>query len=98
MTPRPVSPRTPASPVVEPARRHLSRALSHCAPEERALLALLVFERLTPEEAAQVLGIPCEAVETRLDALMVELRAAVRGVPFRPRRPAVTPVRLRRAS
>ena len=98
MSRRPVNPRTAASDAAEPARRRLSRALSRCAPDERVLLALLLFERLTPEEAALALDVPCPAIESRLDTLMAELRAAMRGLPFRARRSTATPVRLRRAS
>lgn len=98
MSRHPVSPRTTATAAAEPARRRLSRALSRCAPDERVLLALLLFERLTPAEAALALDVPCSAVESRLDTLMAELRAAMRGLPFRARRPAMTSVRLRRAS
>lgn len=80
------------------ARRRLSRALSRCAAEERVLLALLLFERLTPAEAAEALSISVADVESRFDHLRAELEGTVREVPFRARRTAPVGLRLRRAS
>jgi DNA-directed RNA polymerase specialized sigma24 family protein len=79
-------------------RRRLYRALSRCAVEERVLLALLLFERLTPAEAAEALSISVADVESRFDHLLAELEGTVRGVPFRARRTAPAGLRLRRAS
>jgi len=62
------------------------------------LLALLLFERLTPGEAAAALSLSVADVESRLDLLLTELAGALRGLPFRVRRSTATPVRLRKAS
>ena len=101
-------------PVAEPRRgprAAVARALSRCATRERVLLALILFEHLTPAEAASVLDVPVARIERAYAALLAELRdllarrvsrvrprtAAPRGGAAREPRPAV-PARLRRAS
>jgi DNA-directed RNA polymerase specialized sigma24 family protein len=58
-------------------RKTVCRALSRCAARDRVLLALLLFERLTPAEAATVLGIPVSRIERAYLALLRDLRATV---------------------
>jgi DNA-directed RNA polymerase specialized sigma24 family protein len=58
-------------------REAVARALSRCAQRDRVLLALLLFERLTPAEAASVLGVPAARLERAYAALLGELRAAL---------------------
>jgi DNA-directed RNA polymerase specialized sigma24 family protein len=82
-------------------RAAVARALSRCATRERVLLALLLFERLTPAEAAHVLRVPAARVERAYAALLSELRETLgAGGPY-PAMPAnvARPVaQLRRAS
>lgn len=82
-------------------REAVARALSGCAAGERVLLALLLFERLTPAEAAGVLGVPAARIERAYTALLSQLRELLGGgraprasVP----RFATPSARLRRAS
>jgi DNA-directed RNA polymerase specialized sigma24 family protein len=88
-------------------REAVCRALSRCAARDRVLLALLLFERLTPAEAASVLGIPVSRIERAYATLLGELRATLRSprvgrarVVIGPRAPRFsTPAaRLRRAA
>jgi DNA-directed RNA polymerase specialized sigma24 family protein len=100
-------PRVPAKslhrPVAVPRRDRreaVARALSGCAARERVLLALLLFERLTPAEAARVLGVPAARIERAYAALLSQLcellggRAPRAGAP----RFATPAARLRRAA
>ncbi len=66
-------------------RARIRAALEHCAEQERAVLALMLFERLTPAEAAQALGMPITDLLRTYDALLRELRRALRGLRFRSR-------------
>jgi DNA-directed RNA polymerase specialized sigma24 family protein len=81
-------------------REAVARALSGCAARERVLLALLLFERLTPAEAASVLDVPAARIERAYAALLAQLgklpggRAPRLSVP----RFATPTARLRRAS
>jgi len=58
-------------------------ALRGCTEEDRALMALLLLERLTPAEAAQALGMDVVAVVRRHRALLARLRRAFRGLAIR---------------
>ncbi len=87
--------------VAGPRDRHraaLARALSRCPVRERVLLALLLFERLTPAEAASVLDLPPARVERSYASLLAELRRVVRSGAVQAPRFAVPPARVRRAS
>ena len=81
-------------------REAVARALSGCATHERVLLALLLFERLTPAEAAGVLGVPAARIERAYAALLSQLRELLGGRAPRAGVPRfATPIaRLRRAS
>jgi len=100
----PVLPLPPAGrPVTRPRpdrREAVARALSDCAARERVLLALLLFERLTPAEAARVLDVPVARIERSYAALLVQLRRTLPGRIRRARLPrfATPAARLRRAS
>ena len=81
-------------------REAVARALSGCAARERVLLALLLFERLTPAEAASVLGVPASRIERAYAALLSQLRELLCGSAPRASVPrfATPTARLRRAS
>ena len=81
-------------------REAVARALSGCATHERVLLALLLFERLTPPEAASVLGVPAARIERAYAALLSQLRGLLGGRAPRAGAPrfATPAARLRRAS
>jgi DNA-directed RNA polymerase specialized sigma24 family protein len=104
MRSRPLPLAGPRRPVAEPRcgpRAAVARALSCCAARERVLLALLLFERLTPAEAASVLDVPAWRIERAYASLLVELRESLGTrapypmTPVRTGRPVAT---LRRAS
>ncbi len=88
-----LDPRRPiAAPRLDP-RAAVARALSRCAAHDRVLLALLLFERLTPAEAARVLHVPPARIERAYATLLGELRETLgAGGPY----PA-TPAGLTRA-
>ncbi|MBI5709970.1 MAG: hypothetical protein HZC42_06655 [Candidatus Eisenbacteria bacterium] len=94
-----------ARPATDP-RRCLARALARCAVRERLLLALVLFERLTLAEAADVLGVPVRRVHRLYARLLSDLRDALAGrrAPAAGgsraagSRPAAPAARLRRAS
>jgi DNA-directed RNA polymerase specialized sigma24 family protein len=90
----------PDAPPRRDRREAVARALSGCAAHERALLALLLFERLTPAEAASVLGVPAARIERAYAALLSQLRRLIGGsVPRVGARRFATPTAcLRRAS
>ena len=81
-------------------REAVARALSGCAARERVLLALLLFERLTPAEAASVLGVPASRIERAYAELLGQLRGllGVRALPAGAPRFATPSARLKRAS
>jgi DNA-directed RNA polymerase specialized sigma24 family protein len=81
-------------------REAVARALGRCAARDRVLLALLLFEHLTPDEAASVIGVPAPRIERAYAALLGELRQALRGRNRRSSTPrfATPAARLRRAS
>lgn len=100
-------PRTVAASRVRPvsAPRHdrraaVARALSGCAARERVLLALLLFERLTPAEAASVLDVPAAHIERAYASLLAQLGGLPGGRVPRVSVPrfATPTARLRRAS
>lgn len=97
-------PRRPVATPRHDRRAAVARALSACAASERVLLALLLFERLTPAEAANVLGLPAARIERAYASLLSQLRQNLRGRDRgRPRAPGTTrfatpTARLRRAS
>lgn len=103
MTARPSVLPLPRRPVAAPRddrRAAVARALGACAANERVLLALLLCERLTPAEAARVLGVPPARVERAYAALLSQLRRSLRGRALRAAAPrfATPSARLRRAS
>jgi DNA-directed RNA polymerase specialized sigma24 family protein len=92
--------RRPLAPPRDDRRAAVARALSDCAAGERVLLALLLCERLTPAEAASVLGVPAARVERAYASLLARLRESLRGRRLRSAAPrfATPTARLRRAS
>lgn len=99
--------RAPSVDSIEPRtgeRRRVSAALARSSVRERLVLALLLVERLTPEEVASALSCPVEEVERTYRLLLASLRTAMRrpvaGRPSRAlARTALTlESRLRRAS
>jgi DNA-directed RNA polymerase specialized sigma24 family protein len=82
----------------DPRREALARALSRCPARERVLLALLLFERLTPAEAADVLDQPAARIERSYAALLATLSRVVRSGAVQATRFAPDGGRLRRAS
>jgi DNA-directed RNA polymerase specialized sigma24 family protein len=80
----------PAVPRVLPfdSRRRISQVLERCTPAERRLLALMLCERLSTPEAADVLGLSAREVERAFAGLMRELGGALSARAPRPgRRP-----------
>ena len=75
----PPAPRRPVAVPRHDRRAVVARVLSGCAASERVLLALLLFERLTPAEAAMVLGVPAGRVERAYASLLARLREPLRG-------------------
>lgn len=102
MRPRTVatSDRRPVSSPRHDRREAVARALSSCAASERVLLALLLFERLTPAEAASVLDVPAARIERAYAALLAQLGRMPGGRVPRVSVPrfATPTARLRRAS
>lgn len=54
-------------------------ALAGCPLRQRLVLALLLYERLTPAEAADALGCPTREVVRAYRALLAELRGVLRA-------------------
>src|SRR5580765_1600245 len=73
---------------VRAARLRIAEALHGCGEEERAVIAMLLVERLTPAEAAAVLGCSVNDVTRTYRALLADLRRVSRGVTMRTRRRA----------
>lgn len=76
-----MSRRLPSSDAIEPRtgeRRRVSAALSRSSVRERLVLALLLVERLTPDEVATALSCPVDEVERTYRLLLASLRAAMR--------------------
>ena len=61
-------------------RARLSRALARRAASERLLLALVLVERMTPQEVACTLGLSPREVERHVAILLAELERAVTTV------------------
>jgi DNA-directed RNA polymerase specialized sigma24 family protein len=82
------------------SRERIARALFHCTRPERAVLALLLIERLTPVEAADALGITAGEVERVYHDLMRDLDQTLETGARKSRRPRLgdDPVELRKAS
>lgn len=77
------------------SRERIAAALHRCTSEERAVLALLLFERLSPPEAADALGVSEQQVQRIYDSLIHDLRGVERDGTFRrsSRRVAAAPTR-----
>lgn len=92
--------RRPVAAPRDDRRTAVARALSDCAATERVLLALLLYERLTPAEAATVLGLPAPRLERAYASLLARLGESLHGGAFRKGAPrfATPTARLRRAS
>ena len=79
MSPAPRRPRAatipgPVAGSEHPARAALGAALGHCTEPQRAMLALRLVERLSPEETAAALGVTLHEFERSYRALFAELR------------------------
>ena len=77
-------PRRPAPPPAAPAtfgagRNRIAGALRECTPREQLVLVLLLYERLTPAEAAEALGLTPRQVERAYHAALADLQRALRG-------------------
>jgi DNA-directed RNA polymerase specialized sigma24 family protein len=66
------------------SRARVALALDACTASERALLSLLLTERLTVPEAAEALERAPRDVTRAYARLLTELRRTVRGAGFRP--------------
>jgi DNA-directed RNA polymerase specialized sigma24 family protein len=95
----------PALPLVETrVRARVAGALRVCSAREQLVLVLLLYERLTPAEAATALGLTPRQVERAYHAALADLRRALRGPrtgrPSRAiaRRSLLVAARLRKAS
>lgn len=78
---------------LEAARGRVAAALACRTDEERAVLAMLLVERLTPAEAAQVLGVEIAELLAMRRALLRALRRAFKGE-TRPSRWGESPSRI----
>ncbi len=93
------------APLVETrVRARVAGALRACSAREQLVLVLLLYERLTPAEAATALGLTPRQVERAYHAALADLRRALRGPrtgrPSRAiaRRSLLVAARLRKAS
>jgi DNA-directed RNA polymerase specialized sigma24 family protein len=90
-----------ASPV---ARGRIAGALRACTVREQLVLVLLLYEQLTPSEAAATLGLTPRQVERAYFTALADLQCALRGARNGrrsraiARRSLVVAARLRRAS
>jgi DNA-directed RNA polymerase specialized sigma24 family protein len=75
-------------------RERLRLSLERIDEHERAVLALMLFERLTPAEAASALGVSLPELIRTFDLLMRDLRRTVRGFRVRPARSRADGARL----
>ena len=71
------APLAPAAVVCERAR--VAHALRACTAREQLVLVLLLYERLTPSEAAAALGLTPRQVERAYHAALADLQGALRG-------------------
>lgn len=60
-------------------RTRIAGALRQCTPREQLVLVLLLYERLTPTEAAVALGLTPRQVERAYHAALADLQRALRG-------------------
>lgn len=75
-------------------RERLVSHLSGYDPSQRAVLAMLLLERLTPAEAARALDLSIDQVARLFRALLTDLRRAGRGTTSTPLRRAETRLRI----
>lgn len=68
----------PATADGSPGRRRVADALARSTTRERLVLALLLVERLTPEEVARALGCRVADVERTYRLALAGLRTALR--------------------
>lgn len=61
------------------SRQRIAAALERCTRSERQLLALLLYERLSAPEAADVLGLSAREVQRVYAGLLRELDGALSG-------------------
>jgi DNA-directed RNA polymerase specialized sigma24 family protein len=61
------------------SRRRIAAALERCTRNERQLLALMLCERLSAPEAADVLGLSAREVQRAYAGLLRELDVALSG-------------------
>lgn len=82
------------------SRERVARALARCSARERALLALLLCEKLTANEAADALGMQPHEVERVYGGLMREMDGALEPAGRRTRRTRLAddPTEYRKAS
>jgi DNA-directed RNA polymerase specialized sigma24 family protein len=60
-------------------RQRVASALESCGESERAILALLLLERLTPGQAADVLGMPVARLERTYRDVLADLERVAAG-------------------
>jgi len=65
------------------SRARIAAALACCSDTERAIVALLLEERLSPRETALALGLTESRVHRVRATLLDELRRVLSGRPFR---------------
>ena len=80
--PRPAN-KAADTPTPSASRARIAAALQRCTSEERAVLALMLFERLSAPEAADALGVSEKQVESMYSALIRDLRGAEQSGTFR---------------
>ncbi len=83
------------------SRRRIAAVLERCTRTERAMLALLLYERLSTGETADALGVPAGEVERVYGGLMRRLDGALESGALprtRRARPKDEDVELRKAS
>lgn len=68
-------------------RERLCAQLAGYDAAQRAVLALMLLERLTPTEAARALDLPVDQIARLYRALLTDLRRVARGDAPSPRRP-----------
>ena len=79
LPPRPAARARRATLATTPARARVAAALRSCSAREQLALVLLLVERLTPAEAAAVLGLSTRQIERAYEAALADLRLALRG-------------------
>jgi DNA-directed RNA polymerase specialized sigma24 family protein len=77
--PRRQAPAPPAPASVTRARARVAGALRACTAREQLVLVLLLYERLTPFEAAEALGLTPRQVERAYHAALAGLQGTLRG-------------------